>query len=147
VGSESVAYSFPADIRFVEHASASDLVNIARKEIDPERESVLDPRVLDLTGFEAVDYIVQFFLRSDYQPQRTAPLLERLRQTLEVKHARDATSDVLAHLVDDENYALCPCSPTPEQIQGPAERASYDRCWEGWPPWTTSQHSENWQGQ
>ena len=84
---------------------ARDLIDVAGQEVDPEREPVLDPGVLDLTRLQAVYYVAQLLLGSDHQPQRAAPLLESLRKALEVEHARDATRDVLAHLVDDEHDA------------------------------------------
>ena len=119
VGSEPVTDGLLAGVGLVQYAPAGDLMDVAGEEVDPEREPVLDPGVLDLTRLEAVDHVAQLLLRSDHQPQRAAPLLESLRKALEVEHARDAARDVLADLVDDEHDAPRAASPAPEQFHSP----------------------------
>ena len=119
VSGEPVADGLLAGVGLVQYAPAGDLMDVAGEEVDPEREPVLDPGVLDLTRFEAVDHVAQLLLGCDHQPQRAAPLLESLRKALEVEHARDASRDVLANLVDDEHDALRAASPAPEQFHSP----------------------------
>jgi hypothetical protein len=90
----------------VEYPSARDFLDVAREQVDPDREPVLNACEFNLLAFEAIDDIVESFLGGDNEPERSAPLLDSLCETLEVQHPENATSDVLANLVDHEEDAL-----------------------------------------
>ena len=119
VSGEPLADRGLAGLGLVEHTPAGDLVDVAREEVDAQREPILDAGVLDLARLEAVDDVAQLLLRRDHEPERPALLLERLGQTLEVEHALDASGDVLADLVDDEHEALRAVAASPEELQCP----------------------------
>ena len=96
----------------VENAATGHFLDVARQQIDANREPVLYTSEFDLLAFEAVDDVVEAFLRGNHEPQRPAPLLQRLGKSLEVEHPVNASGDVLADLINDEqNAAILAAAP------------------------------------
>ena len=91
----------------------------AGEKVHPKRESSLHAGEFNLAALEAVDDVVQPFLRGYDQPKLAPVLLDRLRQTLEIEHAIDAAGHVLADLVDHEDEPRGPVTATSNEFLRP----------------------------
>ena len=87
-----------------EDASAGDLGDVGRLQVDLQGKAVHQPGELDLLVVEAADELAELLLRGDDDPVLAAALhAEALHDGLQVEHLLDVARDELADLVDDEH--------------------------------------------
>ena len=87
-----------------EHAAARDLGDVARLQVNLQRESVHQAGQLDFLVVEAGDKLAELLLGGDDDPVLAAPLhAELLHDCLQIEHLLDVAGDELTDLVDHEH--------------------------------------------
>ena len=104
VGVEQPAEHLLAPGVLGEHATAGDLRDVGRLQVDLDGESIHQARQLDAAGVDAAHQLGELFLGGDDQPHLAAAhAAQALDQRLEIEHLLDVARDELPHFVHHEH--------------------------------------------